>query len=85
MMYRRRRRLCAKCNGRTISVVRFVAKLFSHPALRQCVPQMLFEVPICENCRISDELPVVDATSQEILDWRPTAEVVASGNEVIYA
>lgn len=77
--------LCAKCGmTRTRRTVNFVASLFVHPALRSIIGAWSFTIPLCDTCERLHELPVMDATNGEVLDWRPTREVIAPNTEVVY-
>lgn len=75
---------CDKCGTRTFRIVHFVAKLFSHPILRSILPSWNFSVRLCDTCEKLKQLPVMDATNGEILDWKPIGEIIAPNTEVVY-
>jgi len=75
---------CERCNSRTYRMVRFLARFWYSPWLRDLKVPMEIEVPICADCQRLELLPFVDITNFTAIEWLPKKEVIFPGTTPIY-
>ena len=75
---------CERCQNRTYRMIRFFAKIWYSPWLRDFTQPREILIPVCADCQRLGLLPWVDITNCTAISWLPAIEVIAPGTEVIY-
>ncbi len=77
-------RRCERCQSRTYRMIRFFARIWYAPWLRDLTQPKEIMIPVCADCQRLGLLPWVDITNCTAINWLPASEVIAPNTEVVY-